>query len=141
MEVEEKNREKTAFTAGHGLWHLNVMAFGLCSAPATFQRLMDNILGNLRCLVYLDDIIAHAKTFELEVQRLTLIFSQLRAANPKLNSKKCELFRHRVKFLGHVVSEEGVATGLEKVVVVTHWAKLQNVRDVRSLLGLCTYYQ
>ena len=102
---------------------------------------MDNILGNLRCLVYLDDMIAHAKTFELEVQRLTLIFSQLRAANLKLNSKKCELFRHRVKFLGHVVSEEGVATDLEKVVVVTHWAKLQNARDVRSLLGLCTYYQ
>ena len=141
MEVEEKNREKTAFTAGHGLWQLNVMAFGLCSAPTTFQRLMDNILGNLRCLVYLDDMIAHAKTFELEVQRLTLIFSQLRAANLKLNSKKCELFRHRVKFLGHLVSEEGVTTDLEKVVVVTHWAKLQNVRDVRSLLGLCTYYQ
>ena len=93
---------------------------------------MDNILGDLRCLVYLDDMIAQAKTFELELQRLTLIFSQLRAANLKLNSKKCALFQCRVKFLGHVVSEEGVATDPEKVVFVTNWPKPQNVRDVRS---------
>ena len=97
------------------------MAFGLCNASATFERLMDNILGDLRCLVYLDDMIAHAKTFELELQRLTRIFPRLRVANLKLNSKKCELFRRRVKFLGHVVSEEGVATDPEKVVVVTNW--------------------
>ena len=93
---------------------------------------MDNILGDLRCLVYLDDMIAQAKTFELKLQRLTLIFSQLRAANLKLNSKKCALFQCRVKFLGHVVSEEGVATDPEKVVVVTNWPKPQNIRDVRS---------
>ena len=110
MEVEEQDREKTAFTAGNGLWQFNVMAFGLCNTPTTFERLMDNILGDLRCLVYLDDMIAHAKTFELELQRLTRIFSRLRVANLKLNPKKCELFRHRVKFLGHVVSEEGVAS-------------------------------
>ena len=67
VEVEEQEREKTAFTAGNGLWQFNVMAFGLCNAPATFERLMDNILGDLRCLVYLDDMIAHAKTFELEL--------------------------------------------------------------------------
>ena len=102
---------------------------------------MDNILGNLRCLVYLDDIIAHAKTFELEQQHLTHIFSQLRAANLKLNPKECELFRHRVKFLGHVVSDEGVATDLEKIAVVTNWPLPQNVKDVGSFLGLCTYYR
>lgn len=56
-----------------GLWQFNVMAFHLCHAPATFERLMDTILGDLRCLVYLDDMIAHAhaETFELELQRLT----------------------------------------------------------------------
>jgi len=141
VEVEEQGREKTAFTAGNGLWQFNVMAFGLCNASATFERLMDNILGDLRCLVYLDDMIAHTKTFELELQRLTRIFSRLRVANLKLNPKKCELFRRRVKFLGHVVSEEGVATDPEKVVVVTNWPLPQNVKDVRSFLGLCTYYR
>jgi len=89
------------------------MAFHLCHAPATFEQLMDTILGYLRCLVYLDDMIAHVKTFELELQCLTHVFSRLRAANLKLNPKKCELFRCRIKFLGHVVSEEGVATDPE----------------------------
>ena len=97
---------------------------------------MDNILGDLRCLVNLDDMIAHVKTFELELQRLTRIFSQLRVANLKLNPKKCELFPRRVKFLGHVVSKEGVGTDPEKVVVVTNWPLPQNVKDVRSFLGL-----
>lgn len=76
---------------------------------------MDNVLGDVRRLVYLDDMTAHAKTFELEIQCLTRIFPQLRSANLKLNPKKCELFWRRVKFLGHVVSEEGVATVPEKV--------------------------
>ena len=58
----------------------------------------------------------------------------------ELISKKCELFQCRVKFLGHVVSVEGVATDPEKVVVVTNWSKPQNLRDVKSFLGLCTYY-
>ena len=86
-------------------------------------------------------MIAHAKTSELELQRLTHIFSWLRVANLKLNPKKCELFWRRVKFLGHVGSEEGVAKDPEKVAVVTNWPLLQNVKDVRSFLGLCTYYQ
>ena len=110
-------------------------------SAATFERLMDNILGDLRCLVYLDDMIAHAKTFQLELQRLTHIFSRLRAANLKLNPRKFELFRRRVKFLGHVVREEGVATDPEKVEVVTKWPLPQDVKDVRSFLGLCTYYR
>ena len=101
---------------------------------------VDNILGDLRCLVYLDDIIAHAETFHLELQHLTCTFSQLRAANLKLNPK-CKLFQHRVKFLGHVVSEERVATHPERVAVVTNWPLPQNVKDVRRFLGLCTYYR
>ena len=141
MEAEEQDCERTAFTAGNGLWQFNVMGFHLCNASTTFERLMDNIFGDLRCLAYLDDMIAHAKTFELRLQRLTGIFSRLRVANLKLNPKKCELFRHRVKFLGHVVSEEGVATDPEKVVVVKNWPLPQNVKDVRSFLGLCTYYR
>ena len=84
LEVEEQDHEKTAFTAGNGFWQLNVMAFALCNAPMTFQQLMDNILGDLRYFVYLDDMIAHTITFKLELC-LTRIFSQLRVANLKLN--------------------------------------------------------
>ena len=88
MEVEEQDHEKTAFTTGNALWQFNVMALGLCNAPVNFERLMENILGDLRCLVCLDDMIAHAKTFELELQCLTHIFSQQRAANLKVEPKE-----------------------------------------------------
>ena len=72
VEVEEKDREKTAFSVGNGLWQYNVMAFGLCNAPATFERLMENVLGELRSLIYLDDVIVHPSTFERELERLRL---------------------------------------------------------------------
>ena len=91
------------------------MAFGLCNAQATFERLMDTILGDLRCLMYLDDIIVHAMTFGLELTPLRLVFSRLRAAKLKLSPEKCELFRPKVRFLGHVVCEDGVTTDPDKV--------------------------
>ena len=141
VEVAEKDREKTAFTAGNGLWQYNVMAFGLCNAPATFERLMDTILGDLRCLIYLDDIIVHAMTFDLELRRLRIVFSRLRAANLKLSPKKCELFRRQVKFLGHVVSNDGVTTDPDKVEAVHNWPVPHNAKDVRRFVGLCTYYR
>lgn len=140
MEVEEQDREKTVFTTGNGLWQFNEIAFGLSYAIATFERLMNNILGDLRCLVYLEDMIAHDKTVELELQRLMHIFSRLRAANLELNPKTCEFFRCKVKFLGHVVNEEGVATDPEKVEVVTYWPLPKNLKDVRSFLSTGDLY-
>ena len=127
VEVAEKDREKTAFSVGNGLWHYNVMAFGLCNAPATFERLMDNVLEDLRCVIYLDDVLVHASTFERELRHLRLVFSRLRVANLKLNPKKCEVSRRKVKFLGHVVYAEGVATDPDKVEAVKTWAWRRDV--------------
>ena len=111
VEVEEKDRPKTAFTTGNGLYQFTVMPFGLCNAPATFERLMERVLSGLPwevCLLYLDDIIVHAKTFKAELERLRSVFTRLREAGLKLSPKKCHLFKKRVVFLGHVVSEEGM---------------------------------
>ena len=141
VEVEEKDREKTAFSVGNGLWQYNVMAFGLCNAPATFERLMENVLGDLRCLIYLDDVIVHASTFERELERLRLVLSRLRAANLKLNPKKCKLFRCKVSFLGHVVCAEGVTTDSDKIEAVKTWPVPRNAKEVRRFVGLCTYYR
>lgn len=66
-------------------------------------------------------MIAQYIAFELELQRLTHIFSLLRMANLEFNPKKCEFFRRKVKLLGHVVNEEGAATDPDKVEVVTNW--------------------
>ena len=82
---------------------------------------MERVLSGLPwevCLLYLDDIIVHAATFEVELERLHSVFTRLGEAGLKLSPKKCHLFKKRVVYLGHVVSEEGVSTDPEKIKAV-----------------------
>ena len=81
VEVDKKDREKTAFTTPDGLFEFTKMPFGLCNAPATFQRLMDLVLAGLQwnnCLVYLDDILIIGKTFDDHLHNLSLVFDRIR---------------------------------------------------------------
>ena len=142
--VEESDKEKTAFSAGYGLWQFTVMPFGLCNAPATFERLMELVLAGLPwnvCLLYLDDILVHAQTFDEEILNLRDVFGRFRSANLKLNPKKCELFKTKVLYLGHVVSREGVSTNPSKIDAVAFWPTPKNKRELREFLGLCSYYR
>ncbi len=95
VEMDESDKEKTAFSIGEGLWQFLVMSFGLCNAPATFERLIEQVLMGLPwnvCLVYLDDIIVHAKSFDEELSRLREVFNRMKGAKLKRNPKKCLLF-------------------------------------------------
>ncbi len=144
VQMAKEDQEKTAFITSHGLFEFRVMPFGLANAPATFERLMERILKGLQwktCLIYLDDVIVYANEFEEAVSRLDDVFSKIHSARMKLNPKKCSLFKREVTYLGHVVSEEGVATDPEKVRAVEDWPTPKNVREVRSFLGLCSYYR
>ncbi|GFX50886.1 hypothetical protein TNCV_2732371 [Trichonephila clavipes] len=92
IEIDEADREKTAFITPEGLYEFKVMPFGLCNAPATFERMMDNLLRHFKwtmCLCYLDDIIVFSETFEDHLIRLRLVLKCLQEAGLKLNSKKC----------------------------------------------------
>ncbi|XP_046717404.1 uncharacterized protein LOC124393547 [Silurus meridionalis] len=102
--MSDKDREKTAVTTPFGLFEWSRMPFGLCNAPATFQRLMEVVLGALTfdvLLVYLDDAIVFSKDFESHCERLELVFNRLRQHGLKLKPSKCFLLRAEVKFLGH----------------------------------------
>ena len=142
--MAEEHKEKTAFAAHCGLYQFEVMPFGLCNAPSTFERLMENVLRGLQwqiCLVYLDDVIVYSHTFEEHVERLQLIFERIKEAGLKLKPKKCHLFQQQVSYLGHVVSDEGVHTDPEKIQKVRDWPVPANVHEVRSFLGLASYYR
>ena len=144
MEVDPKDRPKTAFTCQSGLFEFNVMPFGLTNAPSSFERLMEKVLSGLQydiCLLYLDDIIIKSETFEEHVVNLKKVFDRLRDSNLRLSPKKCTIFQHKVQFLGHVVSEEGISTDPKKVETVKEWPKPSTVKQVRSFLGLCSYYR
>ena len=144
IRLAEADRPKSAFSSGTGLWQWRAMPFGLCNAPATFERLMEAVLSGMHwcsILVYLDDVIVFGKTFDEKLSRLTEVLSRMRGADLKLNPKKCSLFRREVTFLGHVVSSEGVKTDPDKTKAVTEWPTPSNVKELRSFLGLCSYYR
>ena len=106
--------------------------------------MMERVLCNLQwdiVLLYLDDIIVFSTNIVQQFERLELVFQRLRAANLKLKPKKCFLFKKEVKFLGHVVSQQGVATDPEKIQAVVEWPTPHSVKAVRAFLGLTGYYR
>ncbi|KAK6177716.1 hypothetical protein SNE40_015762 [Patella caerulea] len=145
VKLAESDKEKSAFSVyGSGLWEFNVMSFGLCNAPGSFERLMERVLKGLSwqiCLVYLDDIIVYSKSFEQHLENLTKVFECLKQANLKLNPKKCHLTKEEVTYLGHIVSAQGIATDPAKIEAVKNWPVPVNVKQIRSFLGLCSYYR
>ena len=137
-------RAKTAFATHSGLFQFRVMPFGLCNAPATFERLMDQVLQGLRwsrCLVYLDDIISFGGTFGAALSNLALIFERLRSYGLQLKSSKCHLFRESVPFLGHIVGRRGLECDPKKIEDVKSWPVPDCLKSVRQFLGFVGYYR
>ena len=145
VEMVEECKPYTAFTCGPlGFYECETMPFGATNAPATFQRLMDNCLGDLNmnwCIVYLDDIIIFSQDAASHIERLEAVFEKLAKAGLKLKPSKCEFFKKRIKYLGHIVSEEGVSTDPQKVEAVLNWPVPRTVYDVRAFLGFVGYYR
>ncbi|GBM73782.1 Transposon Ty3-I Gag-Pol polyprotein [Araneus ventricosus] len=105
---------------------------------------METVLRGLSsetCLVYLDDIIIVGRTFEEHLNNLLKVFQRLQKANFELNSRKCRFFQREVAYLGYVISAEGVKTEPEKIKAVVDWPRPDKIHDLRSFLGLCTYYR
>lgn len=144
VEVNPEDREKTAFSVGKGLWQYKVMAMGLKNAPPTFQRLMELALQGIdwqHVLVYIDDICLFSPSFEHHLVLLRDVFTKLRAANLRLKPSKCQLFQRSVVFLGHKVSDRGIQPDPANVEKVAAWKTPRNTSEVRSFLGLASYYR
>ncbi|UYV63208.1 K02A2.6-like, partial [Cordylochernes scorpioides] len=144
IEVDDKDREKTAFITPDGLYEFNVMPFGLCNAPATFERMIDNVLRGLKwdmCLCYLDDIVVYGSTFKEHLTRLYKVLRCIQQAGLCLNYKKCHFAWRQITILGHVVNEFGTQPDPEKVKAIVHFPKPRNISETRSFLGLSSYYR
>jgi len=136
------DRDKTAIITRRGLFRYRKMPFGLSSAPGTFQCLMDLVFSGLNyysVLVYLDDVVVFGPSVEILIERLDEVLRQLRDANLKINTRKCHMFQRRISFLGHVISEAGVQP--EKTSAVKEWPVPCTLCELRSFLGLCSYYR
>ena len=144
VEMAEQDKPKTAFVTHKGLYQFRVLPFGLTNAPAVFERLMEHVLKGLqweKCLVYLDDIIIFGSDFSQSLSNLEAVFQRISAAGLKLKPKKCNFFRKEVAFLGHLVTPDGVACNPAKIEAVSDWESPKSVTEVRSFLGLASYYR
>ena len=121
MKCTEADRKYTAFTSPFGLYEYNRMPQCLCNSPATFMRMMLSVFGDqhfLSLLCYLDDVLVFAPTEALALERLEMVFRRLSANNLQLAPKKCHFLRRSVKFLGHIVTADGISSDPEKVAAI-----------------------
>lgn len=144
IEMDPKDVQKTAFTVEGGHYEYIRMPFGLKNAPSTFQRVMDNVLGDLvgkTCLVYLDDIIIFSTSLQQHMARLKEIFERLKKANLKVQLDKSEFLRKEIAFLGHVVTTEGIKPNPDKIHAIKNFPIPKTQKDIRTFLGLLGYYR
>ena len=144
VKLSEDAKPKTAFATHSGLFQFAVMPFGLCNAPATFERLMSQVMRGLhwkRCLVYIDDILVFGHDFESALQSLELVLIRVAEYGLQLKSTKCNLFRSSVPFLGHIVGRAGLECDPTKVSAVANWIPPSTIKGVREFLGFTGYYR
>jgi hypothetical protein len=136
-------REILAFSTPDGPKQWTVMPFGIANAPATFQREMQRIFRarlDQSVMVYIDDILIFSKDEDDHAEQVEWVLAQLRKNGYYANPDKCEFFQSQVNFLGHVIKAGGLAVQQHKVDSILQWPTPQCVKDVRSFIGLTTYY-
>ena len=137
--MDEESKQYTAFTLGSmGLYECESMSFGLCNAPPTFQRLMQNCLGKLNltyCLIYLDDVIVFSEMPEEHLQRMCVVFDHLLEHGLKLKPSKCEVFKSEINYLAHHVSQKGVLPLKKNLESIAQCLPLDTYTKVKSFMG------
>ena len=144
VKMLEKARQYTAFTVGSmGIYEFLRMPYGLCNAPATFQRLMQNCLGELNLtytLIYLDDVIVYSRTEEEHLTQLRAVFERFRESCLKLKPSKCNFFRTEINYLGHTVSAKGMEPGMEGIKAIAVMAPPSTYTGICQFLGATGYF-
>lgn len=142
-QVDPAERPKTAFIMSDSLYQFKVMPTGLKESLPTFQRIMELVLRGLHwttCVIYLDDIICMGKDFNDHIKILEDI-THFRKAGVKLYPKKCEFCKSAVKYMGHIVSCEGLALDPVNRQHIGEWPVPRSPTEVRAFLGLWSYYR
>ena len=142
--MKEEDIPKTAFRTQRGQFEFVVMPFGITNAPATFQRMMNALLKeelDAYILVYLDDILIFSQALEDHIHHVRQALQKLRNAQLFARLQKCSFFQKKVEYLGFDVSGDGVKPSPEKLRTVAEWPRPQEVKDVRSFLGLVSFYR
>jgi len=144
VEVDERDREKTAFSDGARLFQFSRMPFGLTTAPSTFQRaiaaVLNPVLGH-HALAYLDDVVIYSAGFEQHLSHLDAVLQLLAGAGFRLNLSKCRFATDTFRFLGHLITPDGVLPAPDKFTVIRAIKTPRNQRHVRQFLGATGFFR
>ena len=145
IRIREGDQWKGAFKTPLGLFEPNVMFFGMCNSPATFQKMMDTIFEKMLrgggIIIYMDDILIFAETQE-EMDRLTKQALQIIQDNDLyLKLEKCEFDKTRLEYLGMIITPDCVEMDDTKLKGIEEWPKPGTTRDVRKFMGFCNFYR
>ena len=144
IRVDPASEDYTTFKTRYGTYKCKVLPFGLCNGPATYQRYMNDVLIDYLddfCTAYLDDILIYSENIEDHEEHVKKVLRRLREAGLQADIKKSEFNVTRTKYLGYVLTIEGVEMDPEKVEPVRNWKRPTTVTGVRSYLGFCGFYR
>lgn len=142
--LSEQDREKTAFSVGQGKYEFCRLPFGLKNAPSIFQRAIDDVLREQigkSCYVYVDDVIIFSENEDDHVKHIAWVLNRLYEANMRISREKSHFFQESVEYLGFVVSRGGIKTSPAKVEAIHDYEQPSTLFNVRSFLGLASYYR
>ncbi|KAJ3700836.1 hypothetical protein LUZ61_004541 [Rhynchospora tenuis] len=144
LRIKPDDVEKTAFRSRYGHYEYLVMPFGLTNAPAAFMDLMNRVFRDMLdvcVVVFIDDILVYSRNSEEHATHLRMVLERLREHKLYAKFSKCDFWMNQISFLGHTISQEGLAVDPEKIKSIIEWASPKNVTEVRCFLGLTGYYR
>jgi hypothetical protein len=144
IRMHPDSEELTTFRTRYGSYKCKVLPFGLTNGPATFQRYVNDLFIDLLDLFvtcYLDDILIYSQN-ELEHEaHVRTVLGRLREAGLQADIKKCEFHVTRTKYLGFIISTDGIEVDPEKISIIRDWERPTTVRGIQSFLGFCNFYR
>ena len=144
VKMAKDSQQYTAFMVGSmGVYEFLRMPYGLCNAPATFQRLMQNCLGELNltyALIYLDDMIVFSRTKEEHLHHLQVVFGQFLEHGLKLKPSKCHFLQDKITFLGHEISADGMRSGTANLKVIAEMAPPKMYTEIRRFTSMTGFF-
>mmetsp|Transcript_2979 Transcript_2979/g.8067 ORF Transcript_2979/g.8067 Transcript_2979/m.8067 type:complete len:250 (+) Transcript_2979:1-750(+) len=144
IRINEADVPKTAFVTPFGQYQFKVLSFGFANAPATFQAVMNKTFSDMLykgVLVYLDDILVYGRSKSEHNKRLESVLQLLDQHKFFVNASKCDFERTSLKYLGHIISADGIRVDPSKIDVVQKWPAPTSVTGVRQFLGFANYFR
>ena len=140
VELDEKSKDLVVINMHQGLYRYKRLPFGLSSAPAVFQKIVEVIQGIPGTANYLDDIIVTGATEKEHLNNLQITLGKLKESGFHLRMDKCKFFKDTVEYLGHVIDSQGIHSHPAKIDAITNMQYPTNIAELRSFLGMVNYY-